>query len=100
MAKVSAFRKMFVGVGVLIAIGIISSTVGNGYMLKEGVSGDKSITVSSETQKKVESSLISSDKSITVSAETQKQIEASLVGDKKEGNFSVGDGQLVFAERR
>ena len=79
MAKVSAFRKMFVGVGVLIAIGIIGSTVSNGYMLKEGVSGDKSITVS---------------------AETQKQIEASLVGDKKEGNFSVGDGQLVFAERR
>ena len=79
MAKVSAFRKISIGVGVLIAIGIIGSTVGNAYMLTEGVSGDKRITVS---------------------AETQNQIEGSLVGDKKEGIFSVGDGQFVFAERR
>lgn len=92
MTKVSTFRKLFVGVGILIAIGTIGSTVGS------RVSYDKSITVSSETQKQVEASI--GDKSITVSAETQKQIEASLVGDTKEGEFSVGNGQTVFAERR
>jgi hypothetical protein len=37
--------------------------------------------------------------SITVSTETQKQIEASLVGGKKEGYFPVGEGKFVFAKR-
>lgn len=92
MTKVSTFRKLFVGVGVLMAIGIIGSTVGS------QVSNDKSTTVSSETQKQVETSF--GDKSIAVFAETQKQIEASLVGDTREGEFSVGNGQTVIAVRR
>ncbi|KMT23071.1 hypothetical protein [Clostridium cylindrosporum] len=69
MAKINTFKKVSVGAGALIALGIFASSIGSKYISQEGSSGDVSITVSTETQ---------------------KQIEASLIGDKKEGYFPVG----------
>lgn len=78
MTKINTFKKVSVGAGVLIALGIVTYSVGIKHIAQEGASGDVSITVS---------------------AETQKQIEASLVGGKKEGYFPVGEGKFVFAKR-
>lgn len=78
MAKINTFKKVSVGAGALIALGIFASLIGSRYIAQEDALGDVSITVSTETQ---------------------KQIEASLIGDKKEGYFPVGGGKFVFVKR-
>lgn len=78
MTNINTFKKVFVGAGVLIALGIVASSVGIKYIAQKDTSGNVSITVS---------------------AQTQKQIEASLVGGKKEGYFPVAEGKFVFAKR-
>lgn len=78
MTKINTFKKVSVGAGVLILLGIVTYSVGIKCIAQEDVSGDVSITVS---------------------ADTQKQIEASLVGGKKEGYFPVGEGKFIFAKR-